>query len=188
MKINGNSLKTGMIINHKNGMWKVVNTQAVKPGKGGAFNQVELRNVENNTKLNERFRSNETLERLYVESKDYQFTYESGDNVYFMDLITFEEFTISSKLLEDRKPFLQDNMQVTIELVNNKAVTVKLPEHIVEEVVETEAVIKGQTVASSFKPALLSNKVKIMVPGHIEIGMKIVVSSSTLTYLERFKS
>ncbi len=187
MKINGNSLKNGMIIEHKGGMWKVINTQAVKPGKGGAFNQVELKNIETSTKLNERFRSNETVERLYVESKNYQYTYEDKGILSFMDSVSYEEVLVNASLLGRSRAFLQDGMKVEIEFIDNKVVSVKLPEHVIEEVVDTEAVIKGQTATSSFKPAILSNGAKIMVPGHVGNGMKVVVSSSLFEYIERAK-
>ena len=186
MKVNGNSLKSGMIINHKNSIWKVVSSQSVKPGKGGAFAQVELRNIKDNTKLNERFRSNEDVERLYVESKDYQYSYKEDETFHFMDKNTFELISIDKFLLGDSELFLQDNMIVSIEFIDNKPVSLKLPENIVETVSETQAVIKGQTAASSFKPAILSNGFKIMVPAHIENGTRIVISTSSFTFEARF--
>tara|TARA_B100001741_G_C16285159_1_gene474174 strand:- start:41 stop:607 length:567 start_codon:yes stop_codon:yes gene_type:complete len=188
MKVNGNSLKSGMIINHKNSIWKVVSSQSVKPGKGGAFAQVELRNIKDNTKLNERFRSNEDVERLYVESKDYQYSYKEDETFHFMDKNTFELISIDKFLLGDSEMFLQDNMIVSIEFIDNKPVSLKLPENIVETVSETQAVIKGQTAASSFKPAILSNGFKIMVPAHIENGTRIVISTSSFTYIEKAKN
>lgn len=188
MKVNGNSLKSGMIINHKNSIWKVVSSQSVKPGKGGAFAQVELRNIKDNTKLNERFRSNEDVERLYVESKDYQYSYQEDETFHFMDKNTFELISIDKFLLGDSEMFLQDNMIVSIEFIDNKPVSLKLPENIVETVSETQAVIKGQTAASSFKPAILSNGFKIMVPAHIENGTRIVISTSSFTYIEKAKN
>ena len=188
MKVNGNSLKSGMIINHKNSIWKVVSSQSVKPGKGGAFAQVELRNIKDNTKLNERFRSNEDVERLYVESKDYQYSYKEDETFHFMDKNTFELTSIDKFLLGDSELFLQDNMIVSIEFIDNKPVSLKLPENIVETVSETQAVIKGQTAASSFKPAILSNGFKIMVPAHIENGTRIVISTSSFTYIEKAKN
>ena len=188
MKVNGNSLKSGMIINHKNSIWKVVSSQSVKPGKGGAFAQVELRNIKDNTKLNERFRSNEDVERLYVESKDYQYSYKEDETFHFMDKNTFELISIDKFLLGDSELFLQDNMIVSIEFIDNKPVSLKLPENIVETVSETQAVIKGQTAASSFKPAILSNGFKIMVPAHIENGTRIVISTSSFTYIEKAKN
>ena len=187
MKINGNSLKSGMIIKHKGSMWKVVSSQSVKPGKGGAFAQVELKNIRDNTKLNERFRSHEDVERLYVESRNYQYSYREEDTFHFMESSNFEQISLDKSLLGESELFLQDNMVISIEFVDNKAVSIRLPENITETVVETEAVIKGQTAASSFKPAILSNGYKIMVPAHIESGTRIVISSSSFTYVEKSK-
>ena len=188
MKISGNNLKAGMIISHKGGDWKVVSTQAVKPGKGGAFAQVELKNLKDNSKLNERFRANEDIDRLFVESKEFQFSYKDDENFFFMDTTNFEQISLSSDLVGELAIFLQDNMLVSIDFVEGVAVSLKLPEHIKEKVVETEAVIKGQTAASSFKPAILSNGFKIMVPGHIENNTFIVLSSTTFTYVEKAKN
>ena len=188
MKISGNNLKAGMVISHKGSDWKVVSTQAVKPGKGGAFAQVELKNLKDNSKLNERFRANEDVERLYVESKEFQFSYKDDENYYFMDTNNYEQINLSSELVGELAIFLQDNMIVSIEFVEEVPVLIKLPEHIKEKVVETEAVIKGQTAASSFKPAILSNGFKIMVPGHIENNTFIILSSTTFTYVEKAKN
>ena len=188
MKISGNNLKAGMIISHKGSDWKIVSTQAVKPGKGGAFAQVELKNLKDNSKLNERFRANEDVERLYVESKEFQFSYKDDDNYYFMDTNNFEQINLSKDIVGEAAIFLQDNMLVSVEFVEDAPVLIMLPEHIKEKVVETEAVIKGQTAASSFKPAILSNGFKIMVPGHIENNTFIILSSTTFTYIEKAKN
>ena len=188
MKVNGNTLKTGMIINHKNSIWKVVSAQSVKPGKGGAFAQVELKNIKDNSKLNERFRSSEDVERLYVETKSYNFSYKDEITFHFMEANTYEQISLDKNLVGELELFLQDNMVVSIDFIEGKAITLKLPEHITEKVVETEAVIKGQTAASSFKPAILSNGYKIMVPGHIENETNIVISTVTFTYIEKAKS
>ena len=188
MKISGNNLKAGMIISHKGSDWKVVSAQAVKPGKGGAFAQVELKNLKDNSKLNERFRSNEDVDRLFVESKEFQFSYRDDENFFFMDTSNYEQINLTSDLVGELSIFLQDNMLVSIEFVENKPVSLKLPEHIKEKVVETEAVIKGQTAASSFKPAILSNGFKIMVPGHIENDTFIILSSTTFNYVEKAKN
>ena len=166
MKVNGNSLKSGMIVSHKGSIWKVISTQSVKPGKGGAFAQVELKNLKDASKLNERFRSSETVERLYVETKSYQYSYQDGDNFHFMDTNNYEQISLGKNVIGELESFLQDNMIVSVEFIDNKPVSIKLPEHIIEEVIETEAVIKGQTASSSFKPAVLSNGLKIMVPPH----------------------
>ena len=188
MKVSGNNLKVGMIINHKGSDWKVMSTQAVKPGKGGAFAQVELKNLKDSSKLNERFRANEDVDRLFVESKEFQFSYKDDQSFYFMDTTNFEQISLSSDLVGELAIFLQDNMLVSVEFVEDSPVSMKLPEHIKEKVVETEAVIKGQTATSSFKPAILSNGFKIMVPGHIENNTFIILSSTTFTYVEKAKN
>ena len=187
MKVNGNNLKSGMIINHKGGMWKVITTQSVKPGKGGAFAQVEMKNLKDSSKLNERFRSSEVVERLYVENKSFQYSYNDGDAYHFMDTNTYEQISLNKNIIGELDIFLQDNMIVTIEFIENHPVSIKLPEHITEEVTDTEAVIKGQTAASSFKPAILSNGYKIMVPPHIENGTRIVISTTNFSYVEKAK-
>ncbi len=188
MKVSGNNLKAGMIISHKGADWKVISTQAVKPGKGGAFAQVELKNLKDSSKLNERFRANEDIDRLFVESKEFQFSYKDDQIFYFMDTTNFEQISLNSDLVGELEIFLQDNMLVSIEFVEDSPVSLKLPEHIKEKVVETEAVIKGQTATSSFKPAILSNGFKIMVPGHIENNTFIILSSTTFTYVEKAKN
>ena len=187
MKVNGNNLKAGMIVSHKGGMWKVISTQSVKPGKGGAFAQVELKNLKDSSKLNERFRSSEVVERLYVETKTFQYSYNDGDTYHFMDTNTYEQISLDKNIISELNIFLQDNMVVSIEFIENNPVSIKLPEHIIEEVTDTEAVIKGQTAASSFKPAVLSNGYKIMVPPHIENGKRIVISTTNFSYVEKAK-
>ena len=188
MKVNGNNLKAGMIVSHKGGMWKVISMQSVKPGKGGAFAQVELKNLKDSSKLNERFRSSEVVERLYVETKTYQYSYNDGDTFHFMDTNTYEQISLDKSIISELNIFLQDNMVVSIEFIENHPVSLKLPEHIIEEVTDTEAVIKGQTAASSFKPAILSNGFKIMVPPHIENGTRIVISTTNFSYVEKAKN
>ena len=188
MKVNGNNLKAGMIVSHKGGMWKVISTQSVKPGKGGAFAQVELKNLKDSTKLNERFRSSEVVERLYVETRSFQYSYSDGDTYHFMDTNTYEQISLDKNIISELNIFLQDNMVVSIEFIENNPVSIKLPEHIIEEVTDTEAVIKGQTATSSFKPAILSNGYKIMVPPHIENGTRIVISTTNFSYVEKAKN
>ena len=188
MKVNGNNLKAGMIVSHKGGMWKVIATQAVKPGKGGAFAQVELKNLKDSSKLNERFRASEVVERLYVETRSFQYSYSDGDTYHFMDTNTYEQISLDKYIISEMNIFLQDNMVVSIEFIENNPVSIKLPEHIIEEVTDTEAVIKGQTAASSFKPAILSNGYKIMVPPHIENGTRIVISTTNFSYVEKAKN
>ena len=188
MKVNGNNLKAGMIISHKGGMLKVITTQSVKPVKGGAFAQVELKNLKDSSKLNERFRSSEVVERLYVETKSFQYSYNDGDTYHFMDTNTYEQISLDKNIISELDIFLQDNILVSVEFIDNNPVSIKLPEHIIEEVTDTEAVIKGQTATSSFKPAILSNGYKIMVPPHIENGTRIVISTTNFSYVEKAKN
>jgi elongation factor P len=185
MKINGNEIRPGNVIQHKNGLWLAVRTQHVKPGKGGAFAQVELKNLIDGTKLNERFRSSETVERVRLEQKDYQYLYKEGDMLVFMDLETYEQIQIAEEFLGERAAFLQDGMQVTVESHEGKAIGVSLPDQVVLRITEAEPVVKGQTAASSYKPAILENGARVMVPPFIESGEKIIVDTNELTYVRR---
>ena len=188
MKVNGNTIKPGNVIDHKNGLWIAVKTSHVKPGKGGAFAQIELRNLKDGTKLNERFRSSENIERVILEEIPHIFLYEENNSLIFMNNQTFEHVNISKNMIGDQSSFLQDGMNVIINIYNDEPVSVNMPDTCVEEVIEADAVIKGQTVSSSFKPAVLSNGIKVMVPGHIEVGTKIVVRPSDSTYIEKAKA
>lgn len=185
MKINGNEIRPGNVIQHKNGLWVAVKIQAVKPGKGGAFAQVELKNLIDGTKLNERFRASETVERVRLEQKDYQFLYSEGEMLVFMDLESYEQIEIPTSFLEDRAAFLQDGMQVVVESHEGKPIGVNLPDQVTLEVTEAEPVVKGQTAASSNKPAVLENGIRVMVPPFVSSGEKIVVDTNELTYIRR---
>ena len=187
MKVNGNTIKPGNVIEHKNGLWVVTKTSHVKPGKGGAFAQIELRNLKDGSKLNERFRSSESVEKVFLEEAPYIFLYKENENLIFMNNETFEQIIVNVNLLGDQSAFLQDGMNVIINMYNDEPVSVIMPDSLVEEIIEADAVIKGQTVSSSFKPAILKNGVKVMVPGHIEVGTKIVVRPSDCTYIEKAK-
>lgn len=187
MKVNGNTIKPGNVIEHKNGLWVTVKTSHVKPGKGGAFAQIELRNLKDGTKLNERFRSSENIERVILEETPHVFLYKEQDNLIFMNNQNFEQINIKESMIGDQSAFLQDGMNVIINAYNNEVVSVNMPDSCIEEVIEADAVIKGQTVSSSFKPAILSNGIKVMVPGHIEVGSKIVVRPSDGSYIEKSK-
>jgi elongation factor P len=187
MKINGNEIRPGYVIVHKGGLWAAVKSQAVKPGKGGAFNQVELKNLIDGTKLNERFRASETVERVRLEQKDYQFLYAQGDHLVFMDLDSYEQLEIESDLIGERAAFLQDGMTVTMESHEGRPIGVSLPDQVTLEVVEAEPVVKGQTASSSYKPAMLSNGVRTNVPPHIATGTRIVVMTTDGSYVERAK-
>ena len=188
MKINGNEIKPGNVIEHEGGLWVAVKTMAVKPGKGGAFNQVELKNLITGTKLNERFRSAETVERVRLDQRPFQYLFSEGSTYTFMDTETFDQITLSAEDIgEDRVGFLQENMNVTIELHDDQPIGVALPDSVVLAVVEADAVVRGQTAASSYKPALLENGMRVMVPPHIEVGTRIVVSTADGAYVERAK-
>ncbi len=184
-KINGNEIRPGNIIEHDGGLWQAVKAEHVKPGKGGAFAQVELRNLRNGSKLNERFRSADKVERVRLEQKDQQFLYESDGILTFMDAETFEQITLPADLLGDARPFLQDGMTITVEYYEDEALSVRLPERVTCTIVETEPVVRGQTAANSFKPAKLDNGVRVMVPPFVGEGEAIVVSTETFEYVER---
>ncbi|MGF1658118.1 MAG: elongation factor P [Rubrimonas sp.] len=184
-KINGNEIRPGTIIEHDGGLWIAVKTAHVKPGKGGAFAQVELKNVRDGRKLNERFRSEDKVERVRLEQKDQQFLYQSEDMLVFMDSETYEQVELPADILGDRRPFLQDGMMVKVEYYDVEALSMQLPEKVTCEIVETEPVVKGQTAANSFKPAILDNGVRVMVPPFVGTGEKIVVNTETFDYVER---
>ena len=188
MRVNGNTIKPGNIIEHKNSLWIAVKTNHVKPGKGGAFAQIELRNLKDGTKLNERFRASENVEKVIVEEVSHVFLYKENKDFIFMNNDTFEQISISQEMIGEEAAFLQDGMSVIINIYNETPVAVNMPDSCVEEVVEADAVIKGQTVSSSYKPAILSNGVKVMVPGHIEVGTRIVVRPSDSSYIEKAKT
>ena len=184
-KINGNEIRKGNVIEHKNGLWVAVKASHVKPGKGGAFAQVELKNIRNNSKLNERFRSADKVEKVRLEQREHQFLYESGDELFFMNNEDFEQIQINKNLLGDSKHFLNEGMNVQVEFFENEVLNVSLPERITCFVKETEPTIKGQTAANSSKPAILDNGLRIMVPQFVSEGEKILVSTETFEYVER---
>ena len=184
-KINGNEIKPGNVLDHDGGLWAAVKVDHVKPGKGGAFAQVELKNLRTGTKLNERFRSADKVEKVRLEQKDQQFLYESDGMLVFMDTETFEQIELPADLLGDRRPFLQDGMQIVVEFYDEEALNASLPGKVVCKIVETEPVVKGQTAANSFKPAILDNGVKVMVPPFISQDESIVVNTETMEYSER---
>ncbi|EIM77646.1 elongation factor P [Nitratireductor rhodophyticola] len=185
MKINGNEIRPGNVIEHNGGLWVAVKTNAVKPGKGGAYNQVELKNLIDGTKLNERFRAAETVERVRLEQKDFSFLYEQEDALVFMDSETYEQLELQKDFVGDRAAFLQDGMTVTVELYEEKPIGISLPDQVTLTIAEADPVVKGQTAASSYKPAVLENGVRVMVPPFIEAGEKIVVDTNEITYLRR---
>ena len=186
MKINGNEIRPGNVIEHNNSLWVAVKTQAVKPGKGPAYNQVELKNLINGSKLNERFRSSETVEKVRLEQKDFQFLYPQGDMLVFMDTDTYEQIELHKDFVgEERVQFLQDGMTVTVEFHEERPIGITLPDTVVLEIVEADAVVKGQTASSSYKPAKASNGMRVMIPPYMSTGQKIIVSTETGEYLRR---
>jgi elongation factor P len=186
MKINANAIKPGNVLQHEGGLWTVVKTQHVKPGKGGAFAQVELKNIEDGRKLNERWRTSETVERITLEQKDHTYLYENGDMLVFMDTDNYEQIELHKDFVgEERVQFLQDGMKVTLEFHDERPIGMELPDTVVLEIVEADGVVKGQTASSSYKPAKASNGMRIMIPPFMEVGQKIVVSTDTGEYLRR---
>ena len=185
MKINGNEIRPGNVIKHNNGLWAAVRTQHVKPGKGGAFAQVELRNLVDGTKLNERFRSSETVERIRLEQKEYQYLYADGDMLTFMDTETYEQIELVTSFVGERAAFLQDGMTVTVESYEGKPLGIALPDQVTLEVTETEPTVKGQTASASYKPAILENGLRVMVPPFVTTGEKVIVDTGETTYVRR---
>ena len=187
MKQQANLIRAGQVIEHEGRRWTVLRQQIISPGKGGAFIQVEMRDLKSGNKTNERWRTADTVERLVTEEKEFAYSYTDGDNLVLMDPETFEQSHVPITLLGDAAPFLQDNMTVTVDLVEGDAVAVHLPPTVVLEIVEADPVVKGQTAASSYKPAKLSNGVKTSVPPFIETGERIVVRTEDASYVERAK-
>jgi elongation factor P len=187
MKVQGNGLRPGLIIQHKDRLCVVVKTEHTKPGKGGAYMQAELKDIETGTKLNERFRATEMLDRVRLEESAYQFLYEDQAGYTFMDTETFEQITISADIMGDDAVFLESDIMVSVHTYEEKIIRVTLPDTVVLMVEEADAVVKGQTASSSYKPAKLENGVSIMVPPHIGTGTKVVVKTEDRTYVERAK-
>jgi elongation factor P len=185
MKISAVEVKPGMIIEHKNDYWNVLKAQHVKPGKGGAFNQVELKSITKGTKLNERFRSSETIEKAELEEKKFNFLYSDEENCHFMDNKTFEQISIPKSLTEEKYKLLKENLEVLISFMDEKPLSVELPNNVECTIDITDAAIKGQTAASSYKPAILDNGLKINVPPFVEPGDKIILDTRTFEYVKK---
>lgn len=185
MKINGNAIRPGNVIEHKGGLWRAVRIQHTQPGKGGAYLQVELKNLRDGSKLNERFRSAETVERARLEQKDYQYLFTDGELVTFMDTDSYEQISIAASLVGEQAAYLQDGMMVQVEMYEEEALGLILPEHVTLEVTETEPVVKGQTAANSYKPAILDNGMRCMVPPFVGVGEKVVIATTEGTYVSR---
>ena len=185
MKINGNSVKPGMIVEHKSDLWVVTKSQSVKPGKGGAFNQVEMKSLKNGSKLNERFRASEEVERVRVDEEKFQYLYQQENKLIFMNLTDYEQMELDVEFIGNKIDLLRENDEVILEMYDEKPIGIQLPNTLIFEVSETEAVVKGQTAASSNKPAVLENGLRVMVPPFIEQGEKVIINTEDLTYLKR---
>ena len=187
MKILGNEIKPGMIIEHKNDLWSVLKAQHVKPGKGGAFNQVELKSIKKGTKLNERFRSSDSVEKAILDDKKFAYIYEDENNYHFMDQTNFEQIAINKSLLGEKNKLLKENMEVNVQFYEDQALSVDLPNTVELIIEQTDAAIKGQTASSSYKPATLENGINIQVPPFINSGDKIILDTKTLEYVKKIK-
>ena len=187
MKTQANNIRPGWIIEHNGKQWTVMKTQVTKPGKGGAFMQVEMRDLASGNKTNERFRTEDTIEKLTSENIDCQYLYSEGDKLFFMNKETYDQMEIPADMMGESVGFLQDNMDVTMNLIEGRPVGVSLPQQVVLTVVETEPYIKGQTVTTSYKPAIMDNGMRVMIPPFVTTGEKIVVATADTTYVERAK-
>jgi len=185
MKISANEIKPGMLIEHKNDLWEVLKTQHVKPGKGGAFNQVEMKSVKKNTKLNERFRSEQTVEKASIEEIKHAYIYEDESNYFFIDQKTFEQINISKNIIREKGKLLKENLEVNIRLYDNTPIDIELPKQVNCKIKSTEVALKGQTVSSSYKPAVLDNDLNIQVPPFIESGDEIILDTRSLEYVKK---
>jgi elongation factor P len=184
-KIAGNEIRPGSMIEHQGQLWVAVKTQAVKPGKGGAYAQVELKDIVNDTKLNERFRSSETVEEIYLDKKDFTFLFATDDMLTFMDVETYDQIELQKDFVGDQAQFLADGMKVMLQLYEGKPISIKLPAQVTLEVVEADAVMRGGTAAPSYKGAKLENGMQIQVPPFINAGTKVVVSTEDGSYVRR---
>lgn len=187
MKINAIDIKPGNVLEHAGRLWIVLKRELIQPGKGGAFAQVEMRDLKTGTKTNERFRTQESVERVRLDEKEMQFLYFDGDLATFMDNETYEQVTVPREMIGDSADFLRDGMICTVQLHEGTPLSVALPQTVVMELVEADPVVKGQTASSSYKPGKLENGRRIMVPPHLEAGTRIVVNTSDGTYVERAK-
>ena len=185
MKIYASEIRVGMLIEYKDDLWQVLKTQHVKPGKGGAFNQVEMKNLKSNSKLNERFRASEQVERARVEEEQFQYLYKQESKLVFMNLTSYEQIELDEEFVADKAKMLRENEEVTLELYDEVPIGLQLPKTMIFTVQETEAVVKGQTAASSNKPAIVDNNIRIMVPPFIDQGEEIVINTEDMTYLKR---
>ena len=185
MKISGNEVKPGMLLEHKDDLWEVLKTQHVKPGKGGAFAQIEMKSLNKNTKHNERFRSNESVEKATLEEIKFNYLYNDDSDYYFINPKTFEQINIIKDIVGDKGKMLTENLEVNINFYNEKPLSIELPNQITSKVVTTDVALKGQTVSSSYKPAILDNGINIQVPPFIESGDKIIIDTRSIQYVKK---
>ena len=185
MKINASEIRVGMLLEYKNDLWQVLKTQHVKPGKGGAFAQVEMKSVNKNTKLNERFRSSETVEKASLEETNYNFLYEDEKNYFFMDPKSFEQIEIKKDIVGEKGKLLTENLEVIVNFYNDTPLSIELPNQVTCKIESTDVALKGQTVSSSYKPAKLDNGLNIQVPPFVEIGDEVVIDSRNLEYVKK---
>ncbi len=183
MKISGVDIRPGNILEYEKGIWKVAKIQHTQPGKGGAYMQVEMKNLQDGRKTNVRFRSADTIERVRLDQKEFQYLYNDGESLVFMDKDTYEQINLPADLIGDAAAFLTDGMDVTLELWDEKPISVALPDQVEATIVDADAVMKGQTASSSYKPAVLDNGVRVLVPPHIESGTRIIVDVYERTYV-----
>ena len=185
MKINASEIRVGMLLEYKNDLWQVLKTQHVKPGKGGAFAQVEMKSINKETKLNERFRSSETVEKASVEENKFNYLYEDENDYIFMDPKSFEQTQVKKKIIGEKGKLLTENLEVSINFFNDQPISIELPNQITCKIETTEAALKGQTVSSSYKPATLDNGIKIQVPPFIESGDEVLIDTRTIEYVKK---
>tara|TARA_B100000674_G_scaffold401366_1_gene347139 strand:- start:319 stop:879 length:561 start_codon:yes stop_codon:yes gene_type:complete len=185
MKINAGEIRVGMLIEYKNDLWEILKTQHVKPGKGGAFAQVEMKSVNKNTKLNERFRSNETVEKASVEEMNLNYLYNDENNYFFIDPKTFEQIEIKKDIIGEKSKLLSENLEVGINFYNEKPISINLPNQVSCKIETTDVALKGQTVSSSYKPATLNNGLIIQVPPFIEAGDEVIIDTRNLEYIKK---
>ena len=185
MKINAGEIRVGMLLEHKNDLWLVLKTQHVKPGKGGAFAQVEMKSVNKNTKLNERFRSSESVEKASLEETNFNYLYEDDQNYFFMDPKSFEQIEIKKNIIGEKGKMLTENLDVTVSFYNDTPISVELPNQIICKIKDTDVALKGQTVSSSYKPAILDNGLNIQVPPFIETGDKVIIDTKNFEYIKK---
>ena len=185
MKINASEIRVGMLLEYKNDLWQVLKTQHVKPGKGGAFAQVEMKSVNKNTKLNERFRSSETVEKASLDETNFNYLYEDDQNYFFMNPKTFDQIEIKKNIIGEKGKLLTENLEVTVSFYNDTAISVELPNQVKCKIKDTDVALKGQTVSSSYKPATLDNGLNIQVPPFIESGDEIIIDTRNLEYIKK---